>query len=101
LDLEVEGRTLFLGPNVTFNLAKDMTFAAGFEYGLTPDGKVSGYGKSADLDIDSVLNYQLDFNYFITEQIGLSLGYRSSCWETKTGYKDTISGITTGVTCNF
>jgi hypothetical protein len=78
LNVKLEGKTLFLGPNIIFNLAENTTLAAGFEYGLTPDGEISAMGQSTDVDIDSVLNYQVDFNYYITKQIGLSLGYRSS-----------------------
>jgi hypothetical protein len=100
-DSKIEGITLFVGSNVAFNLAKNMTIAAGFEYGLNPDCKISANGESNDFDLDSVFNYQVDFNYFITKQIGLSLGYRSSCWEVKNGYKDTISGMITGVTYKF
>jgi hypothetical protein len=87
-----EYTTLILGVGATFTLAENMNITAGFDYGLYPDA-----------DIDSLIDYQVDFNYYITKQIGLSLGYRSSCWDYKDddGDKDTISGITTRVTYKF
>jgi hypothetical protein len=96
---ELEGKTLFLGPNVIFNPAENMTIIAGLEYGISPELKINDY-QDDEVDME-VLNYQVDFNYYLTSQLGLSMGYRSSCWKTKDIGKITTSGITTGITYKF
>jgi hypothetical protein len=102
INVEVNYKTFVIGADAIFNLDENMNITTGFEYGLSPDGKLKNSGYKNDIETHSLLNYQVDFNYFVTENIGLSVGYHSSCWESKEfQYEDTIAGIVTAVTYKF
>jgi len=97
-DLEFE--SIFLGADALFNITKNITVSAGFEYGISGEvtAKVDNIKETDDLD--SLFNYKVGFNYYLTKQLGISLGYRSSSYEVDDG-KTTSSGVTTGVTYKF
>lgn len=101
VDFEHEATSFILGTDATFKLAENMNMTAVFEYGLSPDGESRYYQFKRNIEMDSLINYQVKFNYLFTKHVGLSLGYRSSCWESKDDDNDTIGGIETGLTYKF
>lgn len=98
-DAKSSVESFIIGPELTLNLAKNMTLNAGLEYGISPKEKDKDANEEADMD--SLLNARFAFNYYITENFGFSGGYRYSCFEDKEGNSVNLSGLTAGVNFRF